>query len=516
MMLGTFNPAQFVVQFMGATVAVGANPVSFTKAVPRIMAASLTDLADDSLTRGKALLELRKKGIITEDMTQDIHFWRDSGMFESVLRNNADFDNSGKFLPTDANAVQRAFSGLADKSTVFYEMGELGSMRTSFFTALEQIKAQKGSKFKYDEATLQAVVARAEQYRLGMSSANKAEYQKGILALPTQFKSIYTKSLEAIMGKQFTGAEKGRIALSQMALFGATGVPFVNYLQDTMAEAFLPEDASPEQQQAFKKGAIGWLISGVWDVDAELATRTAIAGDIVQEVQDMMFSEEPFLKSFMGASFTTTDKAVSGFMNVFSAGKLVWEDEQLDSLEKVGIMAKHIGVQLSQLPTSGRRLMEAYILQSAKEVRTSTGRTLYSKLEEDADTRDVWARALGFSSEEQQDIYETNQALFNRKDKVRAIADTYVGLINTMTLGVEEQDEAAVEAVQMSLRMINTSIQNDQDRNDITKAVKAALQDREFGDRTVMKWLELQTSDLFSAKGKVFPTGEKKFREVTE
>lgn len=517
MMLGAFNPAQYLVQFMGATVAVGANPVSFTKAVPRILAASLTDTIDDSITHGKALdLLARKKIGVTKDMEQDILFWKQSGMFESVLRNNADFNNAGKFLPSDAGMLRRGFASLANKSTIFYEMGELGSMRTSFFTALEELKSRAGTSWKYSEESLQQVVARAEQYRLGMSSANKAEFQKGILALPTQFKSIYTKSLEAMFGKQFTPIEKARIGLSQMALFGATGVPFINYFQDTMAEAFLPEGASPEEQLAFKTGVVGWLVSGVWDIDAEIAGRVAIAGDIIQEMEDMMFSEEPFIKSFLGASFTTTDKAVSAFKNTLAAGKLVWEDEQLDSPEKMGLMAKQLGYHLAQLPTSTRRLMEAYVLQAFKEVRTSSGRTLYKKMEEDVQTRDVIARGLGFSSLEMGDIYETNQALYKRKDKIRDLADMYVGMLNTMTIGIDEFDEETVESTHLLMSMIKNSIDNDVDREDIIRAFGAAIKDRQFKDRTVDQWLEAQVSDMLSAKGNVLPTGEERFREVTE
>lgn len=516
MMLGAFNPAQYIVQLAGATVAVGASPVSFLKAFPRLIAASMTDTIDDSRTYGKALDFLANKKLITEDMNQDILFWRDSGMFESVLRNNADFDNSGKFLPSDAGMLRRGLAGLANKSTIFYEMGELGSMRTSFFTALEELKTRAGKDWIYSEDNLQKVIDRAEQYRLGMSSANKAEYQKGILSLPTQFKSIYTRYLEAMFGNQFTPVEKASIALSQIALHGAAGVPIVNYFQDLMAELFLPEDATPEALLAFKKGTVGWLVSGVWDIDAEVSGRVAIAGDIVQEVEDMLFSEEPFIKSFLGASFTTTDKAVSAFKNAIAAGKLIWEDEQMDSYDKMGLMAKHLGYQLSQIPTSTRRLTEAYILQAFKEVRTSSGRTLYKKMEEDVNMRTVIARGLGFSSLEMEDVYETNQALYKRKEKIRDLADMYVGLLNTMTIGLDEFDEETVEATQLLLSMVKGSIDNDADREDIVNAIGAAIKDRQFKDRTVEQWLEAEVSDMLGAKGSVFPTGEERFREVTK
>jgi hypothetical protein len=516
MMLGAFSPAQYVVQFMGATVAMGANPGSFVKAIPRIMGASLTDLIDDSITHGKAIKVLKDKNLITSDMEQDIQFWRTSGMRESVLKANADFDNSGNFMPVDAGVLRRGFNSLANHSTMFYEAGELGSMRTSFFTALEHMKSLAGGKWEYTEANMQKVIERAEQYRLGMSSANKAEFQKGVLALPTQFKSIYTKSLEAMFGKDFTPAEKARIALTQLGLFGAAGVPFVNHFQDAIINKFAPDGVDPETLQSMKKGSVGWLVSDVWGMDAEVSGRVAVAGDIIQEMEDMMFSKQPFLKSFMGASFTSTDKAISGFMNMFAAGKIVIGDDQLNSYDKVGLMAKYFGYQAAQIPSSTRRLMEAYILQSYKEVRTSTGRTLYSAMGDDSNMQTVVARAMGFSSQEMQDLYTVNQALYNRKDKIRDVADVYLGLMNSITLGVDQQDEKQVEAAQMGLTMLKTSIDNDQDREDINKAILAGMKGRNFKDKTISEWLGNYTSDLLNARGKVFTAGEKQYKEVTE
>ena len=513
MRLGAYNPAQFFVQGMSATSAMAANPIAFAKAGPRIMAAQFTDLIDSKMQRASALRWLRDKKVVSQDYVDDVEFWRQSGMMEAVLRGNADFNNMGKYLPADAGMLRRSWDGLVDKSTIPYEAGELISMRTSFFTALEYYKGVMGKKFNYSELTLEKVVARAEQYRLNMSAANKAEFQKGILALPTQFKSIYTKFIEALGGDWFSNAEKARIVVGQGALFGAAGIPIFNYLQDLFTEMLLPEDASIELQRAVKQGATGWLLSEYWDVDASVTGRVAIAGDVIKEIETMLFADQPFIKSFMGASFTSTDQSIDAVKNMMLAGKMLWEDEDINSHEKVGYAAKYAGYQLAQIPTSTKRLAESYILSSLNEVRTSSGRTLYKVQEEDSQMRDVIARAMGFSSEDMVDIYETNEALYKRKEKVKDLADFYLGVMHSMTISIDEGDEEAVQAAQMVLSAVMRRFHNDKDREDIFNSIQSGLEDRDFQGRTISKWTQDYYSELLSAKGRLFLKGQEEIEE---
>lgn len=516
LMLGAFNPAQYLVQLTGATVAMAANPVAFTKAVPSIFAASVTDVGENMSSVSKAIRLMAKKGVVPEETARDVEFWRSSGMRESVLRNNADFDNSTSFTPLDAGVVRRSVGNLANRSTIFYEGGELGSMRISFFTALKKIKAERGDKFNWSNKDLQDVVARAERYRLGMSSANKAAYQRGIMALPTQFKSIYTKFLESMAGDWFTKGEKAKIITAQIGLYGAVGVPFLNHWADTVVEMFAGEDPSSEEIRALRSGAVGWLLNDYYDIDAALSGRVAIAGDIVGEVRDMMFSEEPFLKSFMGASFTSTDKGLDAIKNISMAGKMVWEDEQADNLTKLSRSAKVFSYSMAQIPTSSRRWLEAYVLGAYGEVRTSSGRVLGKVMAEDVETRDVVARALGFSSEDLQEIYETNQAIYDRREKITRVSDLYINLIHSLTLGLDQGDEEEVEATQMALSALRKRVQNDMDREDIESSILKGLSSRDFQDRTFDQWLELHTSEMLKDAGRMNPVFQGKYEEIVE
>ncbi len=179
LLLGAYNPAQFVVQFMGATVAAGANPVAFTKAIPKLLGTSIIDATSSTTADAlKQLKYLRKKGLVPEDAIEDWKFWNKTGYRESVLRANGDLDAAGNYTPLDSNLISRVFSKGLDIGTTPYRLGELSNMRISFYTALEMEKKRLGKNFKYSDATLRRVVSRAENYRLNMSNANKAEYQK--------------------------------------------------------------------------------------------------------------------------------------------------------------------------------------------------------------------------------------------------------------------------------------------------------------------------------------------------
>lgn len=515
MLLGTFNLSQFVVQFLGATVAAGANPVAFTKAVPKLLATSFIDAAGANRKEALAMIKyLRSKKLIGEGMEADWEFWNRSGYRESVLRTNGELDAAGNFAPLERNAVMNLVDKGLDLGTKPYQVGELSNMRVSFYTALEMVKKQRGKAFTYSDADLRAVVSRAENYRLNMSNANKADYQKGLASLPTQFKSIYTKFAEVLVKDWFSPRERAGILAMQVGLYGATGVPILNHFSDAIADAFTDENSSPAERTLAKRGAMGWAVNDFLDIDAAVSGRVAVAGDLIQEMMNLFDSDVPAYKTAIGASFTTGDRAVDFINNMMFAGRVMWEAEDLDATT-VSAVATLMGQSLLEVPTSTRRAVEAYYLYTYNSLNVG-GRQMWQFAESEVGMEDVIARAFGFSSQELEDVYNVAKSMQGRKEAVRAKAQMAVSLMGRLMYAVEDQDEVAVKHAQLALNAVMGDIKNGNDVKQILEQINKELQGKDFRGRTYQQWIDNYNSELLDATGRMFIYGQNKLQEDTQ
>lgn len=506
--LGMFNVVQIPVQLLGASVAVSIAPKAALKASPKWLVASTLDFVTNEKSAKAFIRKMSSDLDIDEkNLAGDYNFWKKSGMYESVVRGSADASSITNRLPYDAGVLRRGFSGLVDKGQTPYKMGELANMRISFFTALEEIKDLKGKTFKYNDQTLQQVIARAEQFRLNMSGANKAAFQKGIWALPTQFKQIYGKYIESIAGSHFTGKEKIKLAVGQMALFGAAGVPILNHFQDQMLDMVGVDklELSSEELITIKRGAIGWMFNHELDIDALISGRLTVSADVIEDFRRALLdTNTPAIKSAFGASFTSGDKAVDLVTNLAFFGNLVVEDylndEELNpSLKSAG---EKLARSIANLPSSSRKWLAAWDLSEGM-VRTSDGQPLYSV---HLELGDVYARAIGFGSQEMDDLYKLRQSDVKKNEKIRALAERYIALMYDMENALTNQDEADVEQHQIAAAFVKRHIYSlgDTDGQAVMDLVHSRLaRPRDFKEETIQKAVDGSLSESTTSANKL-------------
>jgi hypothetical protein len=490
--LGMYNMVQIPVQLFGASVAVSINPLAATKALPRWLMASTLDFVTDEKSAKAFLRKIAKEqDIDVKTLESDYKAWRKSGMYEAVVRGSADASSLANRLPYDAKFLRRGFNKFTELGQAPYRMGELSNMRISFFTALEREKGLKGKAFKYDDATIGRVISRAEKYRLNMSGANKAAFQKGIWALPTQFKQIYTKYMESMFGTHFTGAEKARLAVGQVALFGAAGVPLLNHFTDEFMSNVVgleSGDLTAEQLVVAKRGALGWLINHELDIDAMVSGRLTVSADVIEDLRRALVDERtPMLKTMLGASFTSGDKIYDLLGNSILAGNMVI-DEYLDDTEglhpKTKEAAYMVAESLLEVPGSSRKWLAAKYLSEGL-VRKSDGTPLYST---NPELRDIIARAIGFGSQETADMYALSQADFSRKQKIRDLSSFYVSMLYRMDYGIREQLDGVVESSHINATVVQEMINQEapEDAAEIWEAVVNRLsKPRDFKEKTL-------------------------------
>lgn len=458
--LGMYNLVQIPVQLFGATVAMSINPIHATKALPKWLAASALDFTTNEKNARKFMEMMGKKvGFDSKEAIADYEFWRRTGMYESVIRGNADASSIANHLPYDAGVLRRGFDKFVSAGQTPFRMGELSNMRISFFTALEREKALQGKKFKYNDVTLQNVIARTEQYRLNMSGANKAAFQKGIWALPTQFKQIYTKYMEALFGNHFTKGERGKLILGQMALFGFAGVPLLNHFVDGISDLMGVDEAklSAEQLTAWKRGAVGWVLNDVYDIDALVSGRLTVSADIIDDISRALLDEHtPMIKTVLGASFTSGDKVLDLFQNMHFAGNMVLDEYLAGKELSPAIRAAYnkIGRSLIEIPSSSRKWLAAYELSNST-VTKADGSFLTRAHPE---LEDIIARAVGFGSQDIDDAYKLRMVQRKQKEYVDTYSRHMVNILHGLAVSIENREEGEAESSQAAASLVQRQI----------------------------------------------------------
>jgi hypothetical protein len=113
---------------------------------------------------------------------------------------------------------------------VGFDWGEYNNISMSWLLARNKYLKDSGKSWKsLGQTDYDKIQANARQYALNMTESGQLGYQKGAFSLTTQFMSIQQKALLAVLPKKwggskaFTSAEKRRIALAQVVMYGTTG-----------------------------------------------------------------------------------------------------------------------------------------------------------------------------------------------------------------------------------------------------------------------------------------------------
>lgn len=482
-MLGMYNPAQFAIQASGALVAISINPVLAMKALPRSMAYAVLDKVPLDKLDG-SLAAMRAKGFDTEGY----ELWRKSGTQHSITSTNADYRSITDDAPYDAGLLRKIMANDA----FFFKSGELVNARLSFATAYEHWKAANKGK-KAGEGDLQTILARMEQYRLNMSKANSAGFQKGVASLPLQFQQVNTKFMEKLLNTDLSKSEKARLVGMQAGFFGAMGIPFLNAFVPSAMNALglNAEEASPEELNAWRNGVFGWYFNDYMDIDSVIGGRMTLGKDLFENVMKAASSQASAGDVLMGPSGNIYDKTLGNLPNFYSAMNTIAYADDV-GIDKVAAVTEVLSRTLLDIPSSTASLVKAYDMTHSKFYKNKKGRPIFEWAGVTKGT--VVAQALGFSPVEVQDWYEIN----NRKGgsvpmAVRNVdAGRIVRLMNDLHLSSESKKETVLFAI--------SAIKNKykpEDQQKIIEQVMAAIKEpKNSWEKAAMSVADEWTSEL--------------------
>jgi hypothetical protein len=318
------------VQAQGASVALSvatklSDPLAGVRAVKNQF---LLQMANYTEKGSKARANIAKAGAVdVKDLDEMVELWQRSGLEDSILK-TADHAASSTGSGIAADALSRA----ADLGLFFYRGGELINRRTAFLVALDEFKT--ASKFgKVDDAAIKGILTRANNMMLNLTKSNGAAWQRGPASLPTQFMQVQAKILESLIGRDkfglagpsvngsFTGAERAKILLGQLGLYGAAGVPLGNFAVRWIAEMLGVDQADieqsdPELVKAVNEGFWGWLAMSAFSADVELGARGGVASGLEQFLFDVMYTEAPITEKMLGAFGTVPSRFFQAYRDI--------------------------------------------------------------------------------------------------------------------------------------------------------------------------------------------------------
>lgn len=229
--LGWFNTSQFMVQAMGASLAMSLHPEKIPLLLPRSLALRAAMFASsEDVMRMTAKAAFMKE----DDFLKMVRAYQKTGLHESTL-STGDFA-ALQGLPQGLESLR----WVANKGLVFFKEGERWARNYAWIQAYDEIT--KSGKLALTDRMIDDVTKLHLKYTLNLNRANRAFWQKGVLSIPTQFYQISTKFIENMLPNilvntpnGWSGKQKAFILLGQMALFGAAGIPYGKTMYNSLA-----------------------------------------------------------------------------------------------------------------------------------------------------------------------------------------------------------------------------------------------------------------------------------------
>lgn len=428
MLLGWWNPAQMLVQGMGATLAISLNPVKFPKIMSEYQMLRAGYNAGDDSIRAMA----KVMGRDADEMVALRNAYKRTGLVES-LKTTADYNAASLGYGIDAGAVQRAFGKASDSSLVFFREGERFNRSYSWLLAADDYMAlnkMKASALK--DADIDLITQQSLKYTMNMNRANRAEWQKGVLSIPTQFWQVNAKFFETvaprILGSNgaLTNSQKARVMLGQTALFGAAGVPLGNALLNGFLEysGVQMGDLDENQIAGLRQGLTGAALQAIIGEEVEVAERFAFGSGFNQLMETFINGEKTFGEIMAGAPGAVPTR-------IFAALDAIaprFAEPELSMSEGMAI-----GNELASVVSTWRNAHKAYMFAKLGEIRTADG-TLVDYTDWGEDFKMIVAQGLGFAPSRVAEYYDHKTYQRNmatiRSDVLRSLEKNYVQFLS--------------------------------------------------------------------------------------
>lgn len=413
MMLGMFNPAQVIVQSAGMIVPFSLHPVEATLAMPKFLALRnlfrMTDVNNAALVAGQM-------GLKPKEFKQMLQGFHRSGFPDSILE-NADF---GHYVGTSRGYYSPGFAQrIREMGRFFYNMGELNTRTFAWSLAHERLHVANAWSRTKELTSDQLLQINNEALRLSMNmmSANRAQWQQGLLALPTQFMQVTAKYYENMLSGLFNVNKGGKWSRSEAAssvfistlLFGAA-----NWSIDELADDFESWLVSPEEYgigldpqkdadtiAAARGGLVEYLAMEALGFGLDISDRISLGSGINMAYTNIIepMSEAIFTGDLRGLAPALIGASGAVSKRIYTAAGSLWTMFNADLLtgEFSGETIDAAAMDLARITSTGSNALKAWTWQSLNEIiNDRTGEPL-GMAHPSENPGVIYAQALGFA-----------------------------------------------------------------------------------------------------------------------
>lgn len=366
MKLGMFNPASFVIQAIhGAHIAGIAGATGWK-------GATLATLLQRSLYMSdEALAEIAKNG-------KKLGFKDGADFVEAVKEfRNIGLRNIGKSTAyIDGVSGIQMGNGTLDAvkrhSTFFFDSGERYSRSAAYMTARLKWLANEGNANNPKKLAATSYEGRRyitdETHRLmfGMTRADVQFGQRGLAGMPLQFSSYPMRATAALLGREFTKAEKMRMLLTYGVMYGAAGIPLVPYATDYIKSKYGDKFGDETTHKLMSNGLIDSFFHSALDADTNFAGRAGIgtwAKDFITHIK-----EAGFIELITGPAGQTGSNFIDTFHDSFSYYK------EMGVSAPVNIIQSGLVTLQSQISTASNLTKTLHAFGTEQLISVKTGK----------------------------------------------------------------------------------------------------------------------------------------------
>lgn len=497
-LLGWYNPAQLWVQAQGAMVAASlAGGKYLTRVLNNGLAFHMLDAGGEILE--KSAKNLAKAAGVTEDELLKMHeLWKKTGYRDSVLQ-TADHAAASKGYGMTSALFRRA----ADTGLIFYRNGELVNRRMSFLTAVERWKEKTGSSVDMiDDDVLKGIMDDANNMMLNMGRANRAQWQKGFLSLPFQFMQVTTKFLETAGGfnKNFSQAERGRLMMSQLALYGTAGVPLAGlgtkYAMEVLGVTQKDIEDNPGLVKTWNDGFWGATSHWIFGADIELASRGSLLRGVSDTIDNWFVQESSIQEKLLGAFGSTQTRFWDSL--TYNLKPFMLSEYEPDWEDAASLLTS----PFLDVVSTWRNQEKAAYLEKLDAIYSQNGRLMDTK---DFSWTEELAQRIGFQQTSSAETWDLIQRTEANERVARSTVDYILNEMNDFALSYPSGDypQSAFEKQQQKINAAIAALDPDQQsdaRESIMQSMKSGSR-RSQAIQRYMQTLKEKSADELSVWG---------------
>ena len=448
--MGLFNIDQLIVQGSAALSIMAVAPVHGLKAAASYLPMRIAMINTNPEVL-KALYQRSKTfiGMPEKDFLEVVDYMYKSGRFQ-VNQNISEINST-------YDMTRGVIRNIRESGRVFFNEGDrIGRLMSTNVAYREFRKAyptldiatESGYRIMDDFIT-----KRSDVLTMNMTRASAAPWQQGFWSLPTQWLGYQARLMENIFfSRNLTGGERARLGLSQIAFFGAAGVPFASMGLNAFVDQ-TSEGINKDLYTTLRYGILDLVLSNATGEDTALGGRLGTGEGLNQLFEDIM--DKNFVEILGGPAgsiaYDSGMGAVGLVASVFDTSLTL----QQYNLNKV----------LRNISTWNKATQAYYLMQ--------TGEFINKKGQVMAEGMNPWNtlwNTLGIPFQEVEMYYDIKQALFAEKDMINKTTEKVRELVRIKGKYLQERDYRSAEDIRDEIKSLLAPLNFTQQRDVIMKS----------------------------------------------